>query len=221
MAHGATTPCNGGIWWNKGQTYVNAIANELYLSAAASLANRVPSNSTYYLSTALSQWKWFQGTGMINPDNTIGDGLDSSCHPNHGTVWSYNQGVILGALVELARATNNRAAYIPTAQAIATAAIHNLTDANGVLHDPCEPNCGADGAQFKGVFMRNLEVLQQVAPMDAFKKVIDASANSIWANDRDAKNELSVVWSGPFIAPANASTQSSAMDALVAAAAVG
>ncbi|RAL63324.1 hypothetical protein DID88_003749 [Monilinia fructigena] len=44
----------------------------------------------------------------------------------------------------------------------------------------------------------------------------------IWANDRDSSNNgLSVNWAGPFVATANASTQSSALDALVAAAAIG
>ena len=59
---------------------------------------------------------------------------------------SYNQGVILGALTELSRATGDDS-YITTAKTIADAAIANLTDANGILHDVCEPDCGADGSQ--------------------------------------------------------------------------
>jgi predicted alpha-1,6-mannanase (GH76 family) len=61
---------------------------------------------------------------------------------------SYNQGVILGALTELARATSDDS-YITTAKTIADAAIANLTDASGVLHDACEPDCGADGSQVR------------------------------------------------------------------------
>ena len=40
------TPCStnaggtGGIWWDRAHTYVNAIANELFLSVAAHLATR-------------------------------------------------------------------------------------------------------------------------------------------------------------------------------------
>lgn len=221
MKNGSSTPCSNGdsgIWWDKPNTYVNAIANELYLSVAAHLANRATGyDQPDYLTIAEDQWSWFQGTGMINAQGTINDGLTSSCKNNGGTVWSYNQGVILGGLVELSKATGD-SNYLSTAKSIATAAIKALSDSNGILHDPCEPNCGTDGAQFKGVFMRNLQVLQQASPDPTYLTFIANNAKSIWANDRNPKNnELSVNWAGPFIAPANASTQSSALDALVAA----
>jgi predicted alpha-1,6-mannanase (GH76 family) len=217
MKNGSTTPCSNGtsgIWWDKAETYVNAIANGLYLSVAAHLANRM-SNKQYYLDIALNQWTWFQKSGMINSQNLINDGL-KNCSNNGGTIWSYNQGVILGALVELNQASPNPA-YITKATTIAKAAIANLSDSSDVLHDPCEPNCGGDGNQFKGIFMRNLQKLQSASPDSGFLKSIGANAASIWGYDRNSANEFSVVWSGPFVAPANASTQSSAMDALVAA----
>jgi predicted alpha-1,6-mannanase (GH76 family) len=217
MKNGSTTPCSNGtsgIWWDKSETYVNAIANELYLSVASHLANRM-SNKNYYLHIALNQWKWFQKSGMVNSQNLINDGLQN-CSNNGGTIWSYNQGVILGALVELNLASPDPT-YLTRATTIATAAIDYLSDSNNVLHDSCEPNCGNDGSQFKGIFMRNLQKLQSAAPNAVFLKAIEANAASIWSYDRNTANELSVVWSGPFITPANASTQSSAMDALVAA----
>ena len=44
---------------------------------------------------------------MIDAEHLVNDGLDTaSCTNNHQTAWSYNQGVILGALVDLSRATN-------------------------------------------------------------------------------------------------------------------
>ena len=218
MKNGSTTPCHGGIWWDKKNTYVNAIANELYLSVAAHLANRVQQNKASYLSIAQSQWTWFQQSGMINSKSLINDGLSGACKNNNGTVWSYNQGVILGALVELNKASPN-ATYISTAKSIATAAIKALSDSNGVLHDPCEPNCGADGSQFKGIFMRNLQLLQAASPENSYLTFIATNAASIWAKNRNAANQLSVDWAGPFVGSANASTQSSALDALVAAAA--
>lgn len=216
MKNGSSTPCHGGIWWDKKKTYVNAIANELYLSVAAHLANRVVQNKAFYLSIAQSQWAWFQQSGMVNSKSLINDGLTGACKNNNGTVWSYNQGVILGALVELNKASPN-SAYLNSAKNIATAAIKTLSDSNGVLHDICEPNCGADGSQFKGIFMRNLQILQSTAPDNAYLSFIATNAASIWAKDRNSLNQLSVNWAGPFVGSANASTQSSALDALVAA----
>lgn len=87
-----------------------------------------------------------------------------------------------------------------------------------VIHDPCEPNnCLPNATQFKGIFIRNLQMLQRVSPHDLYKNVIVSCANSIWQNDRNEKNQLSIDWAGPFHNPADASTHSSAMDALVAA----
>lgn len=125
-----------------------------------------------------------------------------------------NQGVVLGGLVELYTATNDES-LLTEAQTIATAAIDALSK-NGTLYEGCEPNCGADGNQFKGIFMRNLGYLQAVAPLPAYKTFILDNADSIWTNDRDSKNRLGVTWTGPYTT-ADAGTQSSALDALVAA----
>ena len=56
-----TTTCGGGVWWRKsgGGTYKNAIANELFLSVAASLANRAsdPAQRAQYLAWAQKEWQ--------------------------------------------------------------------------------------------------------------------------------------------------------------------
>ncbi|KAI0840776.1 glycoside hydrolase family 76 protein [Hypoxylon sp. FL0890] len=207
----------GGIYWSKVTPYTNAIANELFLSVAASLANRVPSRKDYFLQTAQTQWNWFKNSGLINSDNLINDGLTDDCKNNGMQTWTYNQGVILGGLVELSKATGDKS-LLTEAQTIAMAAITNLSK-DGILYEGCEPNCGSDGSQFKGIFMRNLHYLQEASPMDAIKNYILTNADAIWAKNRNAQNELGVTWDGPYT-NATAGTQSSALDALVAAAAV-
>lgn len=154
MRGGVNSTCSGGIWWNKDRTYKNAIANELYLSVAASLANRVPGSSrAMYLDIGKTQWAWFRGSGMINDNNLVNDGLDiyanGTCVNNGETTWTYNQGVVLGGLVELYKATGN-SSLLDEAVAIAEAAINALS-VGGILHEPCEDDCGADGSQFKGM----------------------------------------------------------------------
>ena len=87
MKGGWDDVCGGGIWWSKDRNFKNAIANELYLSVAASLANRA-ANKQYYLDIAVTQWNWFKNIGLINSDNLINDGLDDSCHNNGQKTWS-------------------------------------------------------------------------------------------------------------------------------------
>lgn len=99
-----SSPCGGGMYVDiQAKTYKNAIANELYIKLAASLHNRI-ANDTMYLSRAQTAWSWFQGSGMINSDSLINDGLASQkygggCFNNNLPIWTYNQGVVLGALV--------------------------------------------------------------------------------------------------------------------------
>lgn len=221
METGKGTNCDGGIYWSKDREYVNAIANELYLAVAASLARRTKKES--YLTIAKNQWQWFRNSGMINDDNLINDGLTSKCKNNGLQTWSYNQGVILGALVELSLATDDTG-YLSSATKIAKAAIKHLANDDGILveTDDCElkdGHCGTDGQQFKGVFIRNLRYLNEVAPDDDFKTFILKNADSIWKNDRNSKDRLGVAWTGPYVT-ASGPSQSSALDAIVAAIAV-
>jgi len=58
MTGGWDDVCGGGIWWSKDRTYKNAIANELFLSVAARLANRVrdPDQQAQDLAWAEAEW---------------------------------------------------------------------------------------------------------------------------------------------------------------------
>jgi predicted alpha-1,6-mannanase (GH76 family) len=225
MAGSWDDTCGGGIWWSKDKDYKNAIANELFLSVAAHLVNRTAgSTRSKYLEWSNREWKWFHASGMINDKNLINDGLDKgrgqsagrACTNNGRTTWTYNQGVVLGGLAELSSA-NHDATLRETAQKIAMAAITQLVDSNGILHDPCEPKCGADGVQFKGIFVRNLVLLNQSHPQSAYGTFIDKNADTLWEDARGPNFQLSERWSGPFNS-GNAASQTSALDALVGAA---
>lgn len=79
------TACgNGGIWWSWQKDYMNAIANELFLSTAAHLANRVQdSDKAFYVDWAKRELDWFTNSGMINERGTINDGLTNDCKNNN------------------------------------------------------------------------------------------------------------------------------------------
>jgi hypothetical protein len=82
---GPTTCSSGGIYSDYNHDYVNAITNELFLSVAAHLANRVP-NKEKYFGWAQRQWKWFQASGMINDQGIINDGL-TDCKNSGQPMW--------------------------------------------------------------------------------------------------------------------------------------
>ena len=213
--------CGGGVWWSTSRAYKNAIPNELFLAIAAKLANRTSgSASATYLNWAQQEWAWFKNSGMINAQNLINDGLNSSnpnaCTNNGGTTWSYNQGVILGGLVELYHADKD-ATLLPQAESIANAAMANLTQ-NGILTDPGTLS-GGDEPQFKGVFLRNLMALYVADPDPRYQAFADANAQSIVVKDQGPNCEFGAIWQGPFDS-ADATRQTSALDALIAAAAM-
>ncbi|KXJ96157.1 glycosyl hydrolase family 76-domain-containing protein [Microdochium bolleyi] len=219
------SPC-GGIFWAKTSAYTNAIANELFLYLAAAMANRIPSYKDHYLGIARTQWEWFKKSGMINEKKLINDGLHDwndadagrRCKNNGRATWSYNQGVILGALVELAKATGDTSVITDYAKPIARAAMANLqSGGNGILNDPCDPsnNCGGDGASFKGIFMRNLKYLHKAYPEQDFADYIRRQSDSIWNKSRSG-NKFGLRWAGPF-ERADALTQCIALDAFIAA----
>src|SRR5712691_9611632 len=106
MTTGWDDHCAGGVWWSKDRKYKNAIPNELFLTLAARLHQRVPGESSY-LDWANREWSWFSASGMINDHHLINDGLNDQCQNNGEPTWTYNQGVILGGLVEMFHCSGN------------------------------------------------------------------------------------------------------------------
>lgn len=212
--------CDGGIIWNiPTQSYKNAISNELYIKLAASLHNRLPGD-TKYLARALDAWTWFNASGMINPQHLINDGLTDACANNNDTEWTYNQGVVLGALAELHAATGDDS-YLTTAKLIADAVVRNgsVLSPSGVLVESCEAGAaGCDNNQqaFKGIFARNLAELDARLPESRYGAYLGANARSAWARDREGEEELfGISWAGPY-EEASVGTQSSVVSLLVA-----
>ena len=217
----------GGVWWNTDRHYKNAITNELFLSVAARLHLAEPRNSRRYLDWALRDWEWFRRSGMIGPAGLVNDGLTSDRRNNGKPTYTYNQGVILGGLGSLYEITGDRG-YLSEGEHIVDAVVRDLTSpadsqVPGVLVEPGEEDMAATGrrgdrSQFKGIFVRNLHDFTRHVDRPDYQDFIRHNADSIWRNTRNAQDQLGMRWTGPFDA-ADASRQSSALDALIAAAA--
>jgi len=209
--------CGGGVWWSDAKSYKNAITNELFIKLAAAVHNRTPGD-TKYLAQADDVWRWFKASGMINGQNLINDGLDGQCRNNGQTTWTYNQGVILGGLVELAKAHDDKA-YLAQAKTLADASTTDGTlNPNGVLRESCESSddhCGRDGPSFKGIYARNLGELNRAMVGRPYGTYLKRQAASL-AKAHDSLDQYGVSWTGP-IDQLDASRQHSALEALTAA----
>ena len=219
-----TSTCGGGVWWDRERTYKNAVTIGLYVRLAASLHNRIAGDTTW-LDRAVTGWNWFAASGMINSSSLVNDGLTSGCANNNGTVYTYNQGLAVGAAVEVYRATGN-VAVLNTAKRLADAATadNSTLTKNGILTESCDAagsTCDDNGKQFKGVFMRYLMDLADVTGQAGYRTYAQTQADSVWSADRDSLNRLGERWNGTTsTAYPNARdwrTQASALSALLAA----
>ena len=214
--------CGGGVWWDAEKTYKNAITNGLYVRLTAELHNRIAGDTTW-LQRARAGWSWLTGSGMINASGLVNDGLGADCHNNGGTVWSYNQGLAIGAGLELERATHDPA-VLTTVRRLADAAIGSpALTSGGILTEACDSldkTCDDNAKQFKGVFMRYLMDLTDTTHDAAYQRFVDRQATSVWTADRDAQDRLGERWSGAESAAHpnvfDWRTQASALSALIA-----
>ncbi|KAF7882400.1 uncharacterized protein EAF02_005763 [Botrytis sinoallii] len=227
------TPC-GGLWWDKNHAGVNSVENELYLTASAKLANRLPAKKNsqgqgYYYSQALIAYDFLitNTTTSMNPSTHLfNDGISmTTCKNNGKIVFTYNQGIILSGLTELTWSTRSHS-YTALAVQIANSVIANMTTSEGILQEKaCEPNaCNGDEQQFKGVFTRNLSfMVNRATGMDAdvlakYRAFLALNAESIIRKDTSSDNMLGLVWSGATKPVYSVQTDGSALDTLVGAA---
>jgi hypothetical protein len=210
------TRCGGGVYWRTDRTVKNAISNSLYIQLNASLSRRVPGD-TVYRQRAQTGWSWFQSTGMLNSGNLVNDGVNlSTCRNNGDVTWTYNQGALINALVELNRLTGDAAA-LATARRIGDAlTTSTYLSPGGILREPNEPDaCSGDGVSFKGPAMRGLGVLNTAAG-GAYNGYLQRNAASAYANARDSLDFYGSHWAGPFRGTSHG-CQHSALDLLNAA----
>ena len=193
-----TSTCGGGVWWNAERTYKNAVTNGLWIRLTAELHNRMQGDRQW-LERSRAAWAWFQGSGMINAQGLVNDGLTDACTNNGQTVWSYNQGLAIGAGLELWRATRDPS-ILATVRHLADAAIGaDGLAVDGILTERCDAldqTCDDNGKQFKGIFMRYWTDLVDTTHDRRYADFLDRQAESVWSADRDAAGRLGTRWAG-------------------------
>ena len=155
---------------------------------------------------------------MINASGLVNDGITATCVNNGQTVWTYNQGLAIGAAVELWRATGD-AAVLNTARQLGDAAMASpVLTRDGILTESCDPagTCDDNQKQFKGIFMRYLGELATVTGASAYRAYAQRQADAIWTRDRDPLHRIGLRWSGGTPNPRDWRTQASGLGGLLA-----
>ncbi|MCS3736736.1 glycoside hydrolase family 76 protein [Mucilaginibacter dorajii] len=147
----------GGIAWRKSQLdYKNTPANAPAIIFACRLYALKKNDAD--LSLAKSLYTWLRATLVDPSSGIIWDGING----NHdGQIsknkFTYNQGVYMGAALELYKVTNN-ADYLADAVRNATATINDTDISPGGL---LKSEGQGDGGLFKGILVRYLTLLVQ------------------------------------------------------------
>ena len=218
MAGWDSTCCGanqGGVWWDKAHTQKATAANAGAALAGALLYQRT-TNATYLSFAGQVYSYWF--TNMVNQatfqvtDHIMPDGTK--------VFWkfTYNEGLMIGASVELNNATGN-SGYLTNAHHIAGFMIANefaATAYGHVLNDGDATNCTGDCAQFKGPAYRYLmQLYSKDKSKTQYYNLLKASADAIWNLARNpASNIFSVNWAGPFESGADELEDNAACTAL-------
>ena len=217
LTKGWTRTCGGGLRWSKFAAYKDAISNELFLQISAQLHTLVPHDKKYG-HWARREWKWFRSTGMITNSGLVLDGIDPvTCQPIvDSTTWTYNQGALIGGLVDLYSFTH-RQSLLLTAKATADAVVHSpQLSPGGILTEPAcgpAPTCAHDAPTFKGIFMTNLKLLDTQLHVPAYETYLLSNAVSMWVHDRQGAS-FGLNWAGPYDS-SDTGRQVAALDLLI------
>lgn len=160
-------PCPGGVYWIASAKIDNRAAVS---TANAALIGALLYRHTHvasYLTWALRAYRWTQqclGTpaGLVN-DNINGAGTVET------TTWSYNQGAMIAAGVNLYLATHDHS-YLADAETTADAELSTLK----------APLTSGEPAAFLAIFYRDLLDLASVDPSPRYRAAVEAFADAAW-----------------------------------------
>jgi len=161
----------GGIRWKEPST--NHSRNTCANGPACALAARLYEKTARgdYLEWATRIYSWTRrallGSDALYFDRVAPDGTPST------TIWSYNQGTMIGAGVLLARITQTRS-FLDESAATATAYVNGRGVTDLMTQDPA----------FNAVFFRNVLLLDQEQPDTRYRDLMSSYASAMWQTKR-------------------------------------
>lgn len=181
-------PFGGGIAWQKSQAdYKNTPANAPAAILAARLYQAFGDPQDLEWAHALYNW---QQSRLVDPDTGfVWDGMNRTGDGRIDKDWkyTYNQGVYIGAAIELYRVTGSRD-YLEEARRTFAAAVKELAGPHsGILPD----EGGGDAGLFKGILVRYAAELAQAVPEDgAAAAFLRSNAEMLWDQGKPADRVL-------------------------------
>jgi hypothetical protein len=228
MAQWGTDQTCGGIVWmypdvdprKNSITLLEAVQATAQLAVA--LKPRQPVRALAHERRATELWAFFEGVHLIGDDWLVHDNVTGTahgkfkccnasappiCEVRDSITWTYNQGMVLGAIVDMAALTRN-SSLLHIGAKVLDAVVAHLTRGIGVhrtvltepitsfelrdkrcdaTHDPSAPG-GGDLFSFKAVFMNQLPRFLAAAngvlsatQLAAARQLVTDSANAAWS----------------------------------------
>ena len=198
LRSGWTDHSGGGIWWRIGVDFKNVPANgpaaillaqlsDMDISGAGERTDRQRARSTV---------DWIEDNLLDAETGLVWDGLhvepDGSIRDVEKTIYSYCQGVFLGACVELAARDGANSVWATRAARTIEAVAQRVTVSDGPSGTPViRGQGGGDGGLFGGILARYLALAATVLPgLDPdlaqpsalAERLVFASAEAAWRN---------------------------------------
>jgi len=195
-----TTACGGGLLWDNKKDYKNAITNELWIYFLTLMYQATKDSGL--LQKAIDAYTWFVGSGMINGHSLINDGIKPppECGNNGKTTYTYNQGVIVGGLLNLQLVTdpNSTQPYADLANSITQAVVNSnhLVSDGGILQEPNNQDLDANQVYFKGVFMTQFGHFIGSSQGRLAADFVTQNADYVNQNELTGEGEINAYWSG-------------------------
>ena len=163
-----TDGCPGGVLWEDiAGSQRNTSANGAGAALAVELDRLTGNTSDLALATSMYQWV---ATCLGTASGLYNDHVNPNGSVNT-TIWSYNQGVMVGAGVLLYKLTGN-STYLNQAEQTAAAAASYFGTGTVLVNQ---------GPAFNAIYFRNLFLLNQIVPNAAYASEAQSFASTMWA----------------------------------------
>ncbi|GAB2597448.1 glycoside hydrolase family 76 protein [Pseudactinotalea suaedae] len=185
LEHGWTDAHGWSMSWRRQQPYYkNTPANGPFIILGARLARRT--GSAEHLEPALASMAWLR-RHLVREDGFVWDGLGREGGDEIDSSWrfTYNQGLFIGACVELFR-TDGDTTWLDLAQQTAEVSITELAREGvfvrdgGDLDDRVPDVDGADTGLFKGIWFRYATQLLLEREVPAVRDLLRSSTDALW-----------------------------------------